>query len=192
MEGLMMANIQLTHASILNSSAQLLILPINNSGILLDPVLTRAKTLFADNYQRYYRACRDGSLSVGSCLLHKRVLEQAGLSISSNGNQPSYIANLVVSNHPYHPTRSQWLIAALNDLSEQLIPLIRYQGIRRVSLLARPLVYDNSRDDATDVPNSKNLMPLDWYADTIPLLTKSLQDLPKIRIDIHLPKDINI
>lgn len=187
-----MANIQLTHASILNSSAQLLILPINNSGILLDPVLTRAKTLFADNYQRYYRACRDGSLSVGSCLLHKRVLEQAGLSISSNGNQPSYIANLVVSNHPYHPTRSQWLIAALNDLSEQLIPLIRYQGIRRVSLLARPLVYDNSRDDATDVPNSKNLMPLDWYADTLPLLTKSLQELPKIRIDIHLPKDINI
>jgi hypothetical protein len=192
MEGLMMANIQLTHASILNSSAQLLILPINNSGILLDPVLTRAKTLFADNYQRYYRACRDGSLSVGSCLLHKRVLEQAGLSISSNGNQPNYIANLVISNHPYHPTRSQWLIAALNDLSEQLIPLIRYQGIRRVSLLARPLVYDNSRDDATDVPNSKNLMPLDWYTDTLPLLTKSLQDLPKIRIDIHLPKDINI
>ena len=192
MEGLMMANIQLTHASILNSSAQLLILPINNSGILLDPVLTRAKTLFADNYQRYYRACRDGSLSVGSCLLHKRVLEQAGLSISSNGHQPSYIANLVVSNHPYHPTRSQWLIAALNDLSEQLIPLIRYHGIRRVSLLARPLVYDNSRDDATDVPNSKNLMPLDWYADTLPLLTKSLQELPKIRIDIHLPKDINI
>ena len=188
----MMANIQLTHAPILNSSAQLLILPVNTVGILLDPVLTRTKTLFPDNYQRYYRACRDGSLSVGSCLLHKRALEQAGLSISSNGNQPSYIANLVISNHPYHPAKSQWLIAALNDLSQQLIPLIRYQGIRRVALLARPLVYDNSRDDANDVPNSKNLMPLDWHTDTLPLLTKYLQDLPKIRIDIHLPKDINI
>lgn len=192
MEGLMMANIQLTHAPILNSSAQLLILPVNTVGILLDPVLTRTKTLFPDNYQRYYRACRDGSLSVGSCLLHKRALEQAGLSISSNGNQPSYIANLVISNHPYHPAKSQWFIAALNDLSQQLIPLIRYQGIRRVALLARPLVYDNSRDDANDVPNSKNLMPLDWHTDTLPLLTKYLQDLPKIRIDIHLPKDINI
>ena len=188
----MMANIQLTHAPILNSSAQLLILPVNTVGILLDPVLTRTKTLFPDNYQRYYRACRDGSLSVGSCLLHKRALEQAGLSISSNGNQPSYIANLVISNHPYHSARTQWLIAALNDLSQQLIPLIRYQGIRRVALLARPLVYDNSRDDANDVPNSKNLMPLDWHTDTLPLLTKYLQDLPKIRIDIHLPKDINI
>lgn len=188
----MMANIQLTHAPILNSSAQLLILPVNTVGILLDPVLTRTKTLFPDNYQRYYRACRDGSLSVGNCLLHKRALEQAGLSISSNGNQPSYIANLVISNHPYHPARTQWLIAALNDLSQQLMPLIRYQGIRRVALLARPLVYNNSQDDAHDVPNSKNLMPLDWYTDTLPLLTTYLQDLPKIRIDIHLPKDINI
>ena len=98
----------------------------------------------------------------------------------------------MISNHPYHSARAQWLIAALNDLSQQLIPLIRYQGIRRVALLARPLVYDNSRDDANDVPNSKNLMPLDWHTDTLPLLTKYLQDLPKIRIDIHLPKDINI
>ena len=80
-----MANLQLTHASILNSNAQLLILPVNNAGIILDPVLTRAKTLFPDNYHHYHRACRDGSLSVGSCLLHKRTREQAGLGISSNG-----------------------------------------------------------------------------------------------------------
>ncbi|HSP85893.1 MAG TPA: hypothetical protein VLN09_09175, partial [Psychrobacter sp.] len=62
----------LTHAPILNSSAQLLILPVNIAGLLLDPILTRAKTLYPDHYQRYYRACRDGSLVVGSCLLHKR------------------------------------------------------------------------------------------------------------------------
>ena len=192
-----MATLQLTHAPILNSSAQLLILPVNTAGILLDPVLTKAKTLFADNYQRYYRACRDGSLSVGSCLLHKRALEQAGLSISSNGNQPSYIANLVVSNHPYHPTRSQWLIAALNDLSEQLIPLIRYQGIRRVALLARPLIHNHSRNETANVSNVANLanagsLALDWHADILPLLLQHLQDLPKVRIDIHLPKDFNI
>ena len=133
-----MANIQLTHAPILNSSAQLLILPVNTAGILLDPVLTKAKTLFADNYQRYYRACRDGSLSVGSCLLHKRALEQAGLSISSNGNQPSYIANLVVSNHPYHPTRSQWLIAALVELARKTAEyLLAHEPARAEKHLAR-------------------------------------------------------
>ena len=200
-----MATLQLTHAPILNSSAQLLILPVNTAGILLDPILSRAKTLYPDNYQRYYRACRDsslivgslivGSLIVGSCLLHKRSREQAGLGISSNGNQPSYIANLVISDHPYHPTRLCWLMAALGDLQQQLIPLIRYQGIHRVALLARPLIYNHSRNEANPVTNDAhiaNALPLDWQVDILPLLMQHLQDLPKVRIDIHLPKDITL
>lgn len=184
-----MATVQLTHAPILNSSAQVLILPVNNAGILLDPVLICKKTLYPDNYQRYYRACRDGSLETGSCLIHKRSREHAGLGVSSNGNQPSYIANLVISDHAYHPARSRWLIAALIDLSEQLVPLIRYQGIRRIALLARPLIFDYSKSSIADVPSS---IPLDWDTDILPLLTQYLEDLPKVRIDIHLPKSIAI
>lgn len=187
-----MAILQLTHASILNSNAQLLVLPVNNAGVILDPVLTRAKTLFPDNYHHYHSVCRDGSLSVGSCLLYKRTREQSGLGISSNGNQPSYIANLAVSNHPYHPARSRWLIAALIDLQQQLIPLIRYQGIRRVALLARPLISDNPRDPISNKNGSINSLPLDWQTDTLPLLTTYLQDLPKLRIDIHMPKSIDL
>ena len=187
-----MATLQLTHAPILNSSAQLLILPVNTAGILLDPILSRAKTLYPDNYQRYYRACRDSSLAVGSCLLHKRSLEHAGLGISSNGNQPSYIANLVISDHPYHPTRLRWLMAALGDLQQQLIPLIRYQGIRRVALLARPLIFNKPQQNSTDESNIANLIPLDWHTHILPLLTQALKDLPNIRIDIHLPKDITL
>ena len=192
-----MAHLQLTHAPILNSSAQLLILPVNNAGILLDPILTRSKNLYPDNYQRYYRACRDGSLMVGSCLVHKRSREQAGLGVSSNGNQPSYIANLVISDHPYHPTRSRWLTAALVDLQQQLIPLIRYQGIRRVALLARPLITSHAQNlsaqnnTINDAELEKSIA-LDWYIDILPRLNAHLQDLPKLRIDIHLPKDINI
>ena len=192
-----MAHLQLTHAPILNSSAQLLILPVNNAGILLDPILTRSKNLYPDNYQRYYRACRDGSLMVGSCLVHKRSREQAGLGVSSNGNQPSYIANLVISDHPYHPTRTRWLTAALVDLQQQLIPLIRYQGIRRVALLARPLISSHAQNGSAqnnDIDNAElaRSIALDWHSDILPLLTHHLEDLPKLRIDIHLPKHINI
>ncbi|MDE0844563.1 MAG: hypothetical protein OSA85_10955, partial [Psychrobacter pacificensis] len=128
----------------------------------------------------------------GSCLLYKRTREQSGLGISSNGNQPSYIANLAVSNHPYHPARSRWLIAALIDLQQKLIPLIRYQGIRRVALLARPLISDNPRDPISNKNGSINSLPLDWQTDTLPLLTTYLQDLPKLRIDIHMPKSIDL
>ena len=192
-----MAGLQLTHAPILNSSAQLLILPVNNAGILLDPILTRSKNLYPDNYQRYYRACRDGSLLVGSCLMHKRSREQAGLGVSSNGNQPSHIANLVISDHAYHPTRARWLTAALVDLQQQLIPLVRYQGIRRVALLARPLISSHSQNRSAqnnDIENAElaKSIALDWHTDILPLLTHHLQDLPKLRIDIHLPKDIKI
>lgn len=187
-----MAILQLTHASILNSNAQLLVLPVNNAGVVLDPVLTRAKTLFPDSYSRYHRACRDGSLNVGSCLINKRTREQVGLGISSNGNQPNYIANLVISNHPYHPARTRWLTAALIDLQQQIMPLIRYQGIRRVALLARPLISGRPRDIVSNESNTVVTLPLDWHADTLPLLTEYLQDLPKLRIDIHLPKSIDL
>lgn len=188
----MMATLQLTHAPILNSSAQLLILPVNSAGIILDPIVGKAKTLYPDNYQRYYRACRDDSLPVGSCLLHKRTREQAGLSISGNGNQPSYIANLVISDHPYHPARSSWLTAALTDLHQQLIPLIRYQGIRRIALLARPMIYSHSNRNEMSVAETSKPEPLDWYTDIFPLLNDYFQDIPRVRIDIHLPKSIRI
>ena len=192
-----MAHLQPTHAPILNSSAQLLILPVNNAGILLDPILTRSKNLYPDNYQRYYRACRDGSLMVGGCLMHKRSREQAGLGVSSNGNQPSYIANLVISDHPYHPTRTRWLTAALVDLQQQLIPLIRYQGIRRVALLARPLITSHAQNPSAQNNTINNAeleksIALDWSSDILPLVAHHLEDLPNLRIDIHLPKDINI
>ena len=184
-----MAILQLTHASILNSNAQVLILPVNTVGMLLDPVLMRSKTLYPDNYQRYYRACRDGSLMVGTCLLHKRVRERAGLSASHNGNQPSYIANLVISDHPYHPTRARWLSAALLDLQQQLLPLIRYQGVRKISLLTRPLISITHQTDDVRVADTT---PLDWEADILPLFIQHLQDLPKVRIELHFPKNMPI
>ena len=192
-----MASLQLTHAPILNSSAQLLVLPVNNAGLLLDPILARSKNLYPDNYQRYFRACRDGSLMVGSCLMRKRAREQAGLGVSSNGSQPSYIANLVVSDHPYHPSRASWLIAALVDLQQQLIPLIRYQGIRRIALLARPLIahhlqHNSAQNNIADNVEMTTSIALDWHSDILPLINQYLQDLPKLRIDIHLPKDISI
>lgn len=186
-----MAMFELTDTPILNSNAQILILPVNTSGNLLDPVLSRTKTLYLDNYQRYHRACRDGSLLVGSCLLHKRQREHLGLSVSHNGNQPDYIANLVISDHPYHPTRTRWLSAALLDLQQQLVPLIRYQGIRKVALLARPLLFDNTSNTREDKEgNPENILPLDWQTTTFPLIKQYLQDLPKLRIAVHVPKDI--
>ncbi len=186
-----MVALQSTHDPILNSNAQVLLLPVNTAGIWLDPILTRSKSLYPDNYQRYHRACREGSLIVGSCLLHQRIRERAGLSASHNGNQPSYIANLVISDHPYHPTRTRWLEAALLDFCQQIIPLIRYQGVRKMALLARPLISSKQTiDDPLSRANNANTLPLDWQATTLPLLIKYLQHLPKVHTTLHLPKSM--
>ncbi|WP_435979617.1 hypothetical protein [Psychrobacter sp. DM4] len=193
-----MATIQLTHAPILNSSVQLLILPVNTAGTLLDPVLARTKILYPDNYQRYRKACIDGSLKTGTCLIHKRVREHSGLGISNHSNQPSYIANLVISDHPYHPARTAWLTAALTDLSKQLMPLIRYKGVRKIAMLARPLLFEHSSNkaehDSLDHAREHTAapLPLDWHDVTLPLIKKHLQGLPKLRIDIHVPKHITV
>lgn len=197
-----MAVIHQTHEPILNSNAQVLVLPVNNAGTLLDSVLMRTKTLYADNYQGYRRGCLDGSLKVGSCLLHKRQRELAGLSASTNSNQPNYIANLVISDHPYHATHLRWLGAALLEFQQQLLPLIRYQGVRRIAILTRPLIVPTAQntDDHSTADSATHLntsissafKALDWYSEILPLVTQHLQDLPKVRIDLHLPKSIAI
>lgn len=194
-----MALIQLTHDPILNSAAQVFILPTNSSGVLLDPVLMRCKTLYSDHYQHYRRACRDGSAKVGSCLLYKRSLEQVGLAASPNGNQPLYIANLIVSDHPYHPPHQLWLQNAVTDLHHQLIELIRYQGIRRMALLTRPLIFKNESNQSEQIDaisdtadNTQIRVPLDWQSVTLPFLQTQLQTLPNVTIHLHVPKSIVI
>lgn len=187
-----MALIQLTHDPILNSSAQVLILPVNTAGITLDPVLMRCKTLYPDNYQRYYRACRDSSLMVGSCLIHKRMLEHVGLPASPNSNQPTYIANIAVSDHAYHPARELWLQNALTDLQQQLLPLIRYQGVRRIALLTRPLIFVNEPaiPESSVSDDAISRVPLDWHSITLPLIKAKLQYLPNVTIDCHIPRNV--
>ena len=204
-----MATLQFTETPILQHPAQMLILPVNNAGIILDPVIARCKTLYPDNYQRYRKACMDGQLQVGSSLLVKRQRDHAGLSASSNGNRPNHIANLVVCDHPYHPTRRAWLNSALDALKAQLYELMRYEGIRSAALLARPLIYPSlNKDPLVSTSDSSLLSPLpstqlstppsaelnapvlEWHKDIMPLLEQKLSDLPKLRIDIHLPKNL--
>lgn len=182
-----MSQVQLTYEPILMSNAQVLVLPVNSAGLLLDAVLVKSKALYPDNYKRYRRACQSGELKAGSCLLFKRELESSGLSASFNGNQPRFIANLVVSDHPYHPPRSEWLFAAIKDLQQQLLPLVRYQGIRKLALLTRPLIFTNEkRLDAKQISR----LPLDWQHTTLPLLTNELSQIPKLQSMLHLPKSM--
>ena len=187
-----MARISLTHEPILRSQAGLLILPVSDDGSVLDPVLARCKTLYPDNYLAYRRACIDGGFKVGQCLVTKRQLEQSGLGANSTNNQPIYIANLATTDHPYHPIRKRWLVETLQSLQPELIRLIRYDGLRRIALLARPLIYAEYGQDTDNAAAQMRVPILDWQTDILPMLTEAWQDLPKVRIDMHVPKGIEL
>lgn len=201
-----MATFVQTHSPILSAPAQLLLLPVNSAGVILDPIISRCKTLYPDNYQSYRRLCLQGKLNPGQCLLVTLNKQQTGLSAASTGNRVAYVANLLVSDHPYHPVRQQWLSDALEDLHPQLWQLVRYHGLRRMALWADPLIaplakYGDSssqQPQATSQPqlidqNSHQDPPsqvpvLDWQQQVYPLLQQHLADIPKLQIDIHLPK----
>lgn len=189
-----MAVLSVTRAPILNTRAQVLVLPVNTAGILLDPILMRTQTLYADNYRQYRRACLESWLTAGSCLLHKRQREHAGLGASSNGNQPQYIANLTIARHPYHDPKTVWLNAALMDLKQQLTKLIRYEGVRRIAIFARPLLSlcsNDSVDAADTLENTASEMEdtaLSVPNAAVLALFDELKDVPRLRIDIHLPR----
>lgn len=187
-----MAIIEQTDQPILQSQAQLLVLPVNSEGSLLHPILARCKTLFPDNYQAYYRQCLDGTLTVGDCLLIKRQKEHFGLSSTSNRNQPTYIANLIVTDSAHHPTHKAWLIKSLQNLYQATYQLIRYQGLRRIAILTHPLTLNNHYQDTQTLTPVTSSKILNWHDDILPIITQILSSLPSVRIDCHLPKQTPI
>lgn len=61
-----MAIILPTHEPFLQTKAQVLVLPVSADGNILHPVLMRCKSLFADNYQIYYKSAMQGGVKAGS------------------------------------------------------------------------------------------------------------------------------
>lgn len=187
----------------LQSRAQIFVLPVNSTGNLLDRVSNRCKGLYPDNYQAFRQACQRGELPAGSLLMQRRQRERFGLGATSNQNNPDYIANLVVSDHPYHPMRQLWLENALTALTESLMRPIRYQGIRHIAIHCKPLIYENDYTDENNkavnviqtvgnpphnADTQLNVPVMQWDRDIKPIMVHFLAPLPKLRVDLHLPK----
>lgn len=218
-----MAQIEERTEPFLQSRAQVFVLPVNSTGNLLDRVSNRCKSLYPDNHHAYRQACQRGELPAGSLLMHKRQREHSGLAVASNQNNPDYIANLLVSDHPYHPMRRLWLETSLQALAEALMRPIRYEGIRHIAMHCQPLIYTDHHDTDHHAhkkgKNSISLAPelvvselankqlqthhmaehqmaklgvpvMRWKEDIKPIIVRVLSPLPKLRVDLHLPKHL--
>ena len=76
------------------------------------------------------------------------------------------------------------------------MPLIRYQGVRKAALLARPLLASSSANrtepNRTGLTTETTALPLDWHSVVLPLINQHLQALPKLRIAVHTPKSLSL
>lgn len=197
-----MATIRYTSGRLMQSSCQLLVLPLSSADTnsLQDAVISRCMRLYPNNYQTYSRECMEGNLQVGSCLLVKRQREKAGLSASTNADRLQYIANLLVYDAPNHPIRRKWLLDALYDLSTQVHPLIQHQGLKSIAVYARPLIYPTHAQNDSDFARRQASIPvpsadlhapiMDWENDIRPLMESILTKIPKVKIDIHVPSHV--
>lgn len=168
-----MAQILATHEPFLHSQAQVLALPVSTDGMVAHPVLVRCKTLFADNYQHYYQSAMMGELVLGEVMLNAVIRQQTGLGVRTDNTK--YVANLLVQKFAHHQVSKRMLNQCLMVLKPMLYRLMRYQGVRRLSFLASPLV---GGDDFAKL-TAQEIFDV-WQAVFV--------DVPKLTILLHFAK----
>lgn len=171
-----MAVILPTHDPFLQSRAQVLALPVSTDGNLSHPVLTRCKAVFADNHQQYYQRALLGELLLGQVMLTQVARQSLGLGISTSN--VSHIAHLMTQKSVSHMVSERMLLTCLKALKPMIYELMRYQGVRRVSFFAPPLLMSKNRES----PILTAQMIFDgWYA--------VFADMPKLTILLHFAKE---
>lgn len=182
-----MATFLATHDPFLQSTAQLLVLPMSADGTILNPVLARTKSLYPSNYDCYRKAAIDGTLVLGEVLLHKCEKHIIGLG-SPNNHTADYIANLISTNHAHHASELSTLTTAFNHLNGQLFELVRYKGLRQIAIFATPLfIAPTGNPEFVKPASHRPISPAQFWQ----LLQKQL-DLPRVRIMVHFGKEIEI
>lgn len=174
-----MAQILATHDPFLHSQAQLFVLPVSTDGNIVHPVVARCKTLFLDNYQRYYQSAMMGELLLGQVMLNPVAKQQTGLGVQTSN--VAYIANLMLQKFVYHPVSERMLLTCLKALKPMVYQLMRYQGLRRLSFVASPLLMAK----CVQAPNLTAQQIFDGWQ-------LVFADVPKLTVLLHFSKEITL
>lgn len=168
-----------THAPLLQSKAQLIILPMSADGNILHPVVARTKSVFFDNYDRYHKQAIAGELKLGDVLVCRIAKQHTGLGVQTSTAE--YVANLIAQKSPEQPISVRTLTLCLNNLKPKLYELMRYQGVRRVAFLGSALLKTQMTDGET----------VAWLTPEriLTVCHEVLGDVPKLSIEIYFGKD---
>lgn len=150
---------------------QALMLPVTASGIHRHRLLLKMQGLFPDHHTAYKNACEKSELTTGNILVFQPQRDLSGISVGGALSKPRFIVDMAVMAFSENPPNLRHIESCLQKLSPIFLSWGRYQGIRRVALLAT---------DELFLPENK-----DFHSDILPLLEKYLKSTNDLTVTIY-------
>lgn len=115
---------------------QALIMPVPVSGIFRHRSLLRFQALYPEHYTIYRQACERSELALGDILQYQTQRDLAGMGVGGALSKPKFIVDIAITEFAENPPHLSAIKNAFQALNSMLFDWGRYQGIRRVALLA--------------------------------------------------------
>lgn len=115
---------------------QVLVLPVPTSGILRQRALLKSQALYPSHASAYRTACQRSELPLGGVLVHDVERDLAGMGAGPALSKPKFIVDLAVTEFAEHAPHLSAIEQTLAAFAPTLYDWARYDGIRRVALLA--------------------------------------------------------
>lgn len=150
---------------------QVIVLPVAISGVYGHRQLLKIQSLYPDHHIAYKNACQRGQLGLGDILLFEPQRDIAGVSMGGLTSKPKFMVDMGVTEFSENAPHLLYLTQCLQKLSPILLRWGRYEGIRRVAILA---------SDELIVPANT-----DFETDILPLLEKYLMPMAGLNVMVY-------
>lgn len=139
---------------------QALILPVPVSGIFRHRTLLRLQSLYPEFYTLYKQACERSELALGTIWVYETQRDLAGLGVGSALSKPKFLVAMAVTEFSENPPHLSYLKSCLQQLEPILLRWGRYEGIRRVAVLAADELIMPSISKDNDEAFEKDILPV--------------------------------
>ncbi|ELA09615.1 hypothetical protein MOMA_04395 [Moraxella macacae 0408225] len=156
--------------TLLHDRYQALILPIPVSGVFRHRLLLRVQTLYPKFYQTYRQACERGELALGQNLIYE-LQDVFGMGVAGAISRPKFITAMAIREFAETAVHLNFIKSCLQQFEPILQNWGRYDGYRRVAILA---------DDALILPNN-----CDFDNTILPLFEQYLQPISSLNTVIY-------
>ena len=162
---------QVDKKSLFQDRYQALIVPVPVSGIFRQRTLLKFQSLYPQHYAVYRQACERLQLLLGDVLQFTPQRDLAGMAVGGALSKPQFIVDMAITEFAENPPHVEYIVSALQKLEKIVFDWGRYQGIRRVAILA---------SDELLVPDG-----MDFVDDILPLMEKYLQPVSNLNLVLY-------